>query len=208
MRRVGGDFQEFCVLLGVGLFGLPERQVVALVPDFKLVYPPLEMPCERADIVFPRLQTFFPVIERDVPDAGGVGEIVHVKRIAVSDVKPGLNPPRAQVVYDGVEPREIVFALLRFSARPAGLAPGEFQPGLRDFVVDLFGVEDFSVEALEAYPEPVCAAFLGVYPFDAPDFFQVCRALGERFAYLGVGGQGGRQRDGREFVDFHFVLFR
>ena len=144
---------QFHVFGNARLRGAPKVDDIGLVPNFVILYPALKMLRQRPQEIPPCGLDLLSVIERDVPDRGGVRKVFHINRISKSDIKPRADSAAYEVVDDAVEPLEIVDPLLGLATVPARLASRPFYPRLFKFIVGLFRIEDFSVEAFKAYAQ-------------------------------------------------------
>ena len=115
----GRDGEQTRIRRGIGGFGIPEVVGLGLIPKLKKRDSARKMRRERGYIAFPCRQAFFTEVERHAANARFVGDVFHVKGIAVADIEPYFNAipddSETTITYKKDEPVEIVVKPVKFS---------------------------------------------------------------------------------------------
>ena len=145
-----GQGNQLRIARAVRLAGHPEVRDIRLVPDLVLRDAVPVVLCQCTGEARPRGDGLPAVVERHAAHARGVGQILHVERIAEAHVEPGLNAPREQTVHNPVQPAEVIDALFLLALRPAGLHARVLHAACPQHVIAAGGVEQLPVQALKA----------------------------------------------------------
>ena len=149
----GGFCGESAQLRGVGTVGLPVVATVGLVPYFIVAQPILKMANQGGYVGSPSFTGHFS-IDGSKAYAGGMVAFGGIKLVAIANIEPWNKTPGQKIIYDRVQPCEVIDTLLLFGLGPARLYAYPFDARSRYNIVAAFRIEAISVQRFKSNSQP------------------------------------------------------